>query len=81
MTARRPTKKGLASSSGVRCEASRPQALTTEQVAKEGFTWSAPEAFKKDALIKDYHTYKEIYDESISDPGAFWGKIAKTFHW
>jgi len=81
LTARRPTKKGLASSSGVRCEASRPQALTTEQVAKEGFTWSAPEAFKKDALIKDYDTYKEMYDESISDPGAFWGKIAKTFHW
>ena len=25
--------------------------------------------------------YKKMYEESINNPEAFWGKIAEEFHW
>lgn len=25
--------------------------------------------------------YKEMYQESIDDPAAFWGRIGKTYDW
>mmetsp|Transcript_27815 Transcript_27815/g.60862 ORF Transcript_27815/g.60862 Transcript_27815/m.60862 type:complete len:741 (-) Transcript_27815:178-2400(-) len=82
LTAHKTTQK--AQKIAVRCQAAKPQrvaALTTEEVSAEGFTWSASEEFKKSALIGDFDTYKQMYEKSINEPGAFWGEIANEFYW
>ncbi|MDD5309424.1 MAG: acetate--CoA ligase [Deltaproteobacteria bacterium] len=37
--------------------------------------------FRKKAWIQSYEQYKKMYDESISDPAKFWGKMAEDFVW
>jgi acetyl-CoA synthetase len=37
--------------------------------------------FKKNAWIKSYEQYKEMYDRSIKDPEGFWAEIAEEFTW
>ena len=37
--------------------------------------------FVAKAHIKSMDEYKKMYDESISDPDAFWGKVAEDFTW
>lgn len=39
-----------------------------------------PNASKK-AHVSSREQYDEMYKQSISDPDAFWGKIAKSFYW
>jgi len=38
-------------------------------------------AFSKDAWIKNFEQYKEMYDRSIKDPDGFWGEVAEDFFW
>ncbi|KAJ9467530.1 Acetyl-coenzyme A synthetase [Diplonema papillatum] len=40
-----------------------------------------PEGFAEKANVKSFEEYKKMYDESINDPAAFWGRLAKRFHW
>ncbi|MFQ5630867.1 MAG: acetate--CoA ligase [bacterium] len=44
-------------------------------------TFQPPGEFSKNAHIKSLQQYKEMYDESVSNPEAFWSKIAERIHW
>jgi hypothetical protein len=35
----------------------------------------------RNAWVKSADEYKKMYNESITDPDGFWGKIAKDFFW
>ena len=37
--------------------------------------------FCQHAHIKSMHQYREMYQESVNDPTAFWSKIAERIHW
>ncbi len=55
------------------------QAGGTQSNAKELF-YPSPE-FSRNAHIKSFDQYKEMYKRSIEDPEGFWTEIADTFHW
>ncbi|MEA3253736.1 MAG: acetate--CoA ligase, partial [Chloroflexota bacterium] len=40
-----------------------------------------PREFSEKAYIKSMAEYKRIYEESIKDPGRFWGKLAEQLDW
>ncbi len=40
-----------------------------------------PSELKNHAWIKDFETYKKMWEESINDPETFWSKIANDFVW
>jgi acetyl-CoA synthetase len=40
-----------------------------------------PPSGLKGAYVDSIEQYQKMYDESIKDPDAFWGKIADEFHW
>lgn len=31
--------------------------------------------------LESVEEYRKLYEQSISDPKAFWGNLAKEFHW
>jgi len=33
------------------------------------------------ALVKSKEAYDALYKRSVEDPAAFWGEIAREFHW
>eukprot|EP01064_Diplonema_japonicum_P018310 TRINITY_DN27007_c0_g1_i1.p1 TRINITY_DN27007_c0_g1~~TRINITY_DN27007_c0_g1_i1.p1 ORF type:complete len:664 (+),score=183.27 TRINITY_DN27007_c0_g1_i1:52-2043(+) len=37
--------------------------------------------FSEKANVKSFDEYKAMYEESIKDPEAFWGRFAEKFHW
>lgn len=42
----------------------------------------APNAeISKNAYVSSFEQYEELYKQSLDDPQAFWGDIAKQFHW
>ncbi|MCG8617160.1 MAG: acetate--CoA ligase, partial [Desulfobacterales bacterium] len=45
------------------------------------YKFHAPDEFRKNAWIQNIDQYKEMYQQSIDDPEAFWGKIADEFYW
>lgn len=47
----------------------------TDSTLKE--IYPVPENFKQKAHISSYEQYKEMWQESIDNPEAFWGKIAE----
>ena len=40
-----------------------------------------PEELSKNAYIKSYEEYKELYDRSIDEPESFWAEMAETLDW
>ena len=40
-----------------------------------------PEELSKRAHIQSLEQYHEMYQESISDPEGFWGRVAERLHW
>eukprot|EP00126_Sphaerothecum_destruens_P006060 Sdes_comp19192_c0_seq1m10027 len=43
--------------------------------------YQPPKAWAGSSHIHDVETYKKMYQESIRNPGKFWGKIAQEFFW
>ena len=40
-----------------------------------------PQTFTEKAHVKSLEDYKRLHQESIDNPEAFWGAIAKDFSW
>jgi acetyl-CoA synthetase len=40
-----------------------------------------PEELSEKAYIKSLDEYKKMWEESVNDPDAFWGKMAETLDW
>ena len=51
------------------------------KAAGAGRTYPPPADFAQRAHLTSFARYQEMYDASIADPGAFWGKIAEEFVW
>lgn len=50
--------------------------------ADENQSIYAPSAeISKNAYVGSFEQYEELYKKSLDDPQAFWGDIAKQFHW
>jgi acetyl-CoA synthetase len=47
----------------------------------EGRVINPPEKLSKKAYIKSMAEYKKIYQQSVDDPEAFWGKMAEQLDW
>ena len=54
---------------------------TIESVMEEDRRFEPPKQFSERARIKSMEQYQKMYDESIKDPVAFWGKHADVLHW
>lgn len=39
------------------------------------------EAIARNAYVGSFEQYEELYKKSLDDPQAFWGDVAKQFHW
>ena len=51
------------------------------KAAAPGRTYPPPKEYAAKAHIKSMDEYQKMYDESISDPESFWGRIAEEFVW
>ena len=40
-----------------------------------------PEELSKNAYLKSYEEYKELYDRSINEPESFWAEMAESLDW
>jgi acetyl-CoA synthetase len=52
-----------------------------ESVLKETRSFPPPEAFRARARLSDPAEYERLYRESLDDPEAFWGRIARELPW
>ncbi len=51
------------------------------KTAAPGRTYPPPSDFAAQAHVNSMEQYQEMYDESITDPESFWGRIADEFVW
>ena len=51
---------------------------TIESVMEEDRRFEPPKEFSEHAHIKSMEQYKQMYEESIKDPVAFWEKNAEV---
>jgi len=49
--------------------------------AEERTKFFPPEELSKNAYIKSYEEYKELYDRSVNEPESFWAEMAESLHW
>jgi len=52
-----------------------------ESVLKETRSFPPSEDFRRAARIGDRETYERMYRQSIDDPAAFWGPVARELPW
>ena len=57
------------------------KATTITSMMAEGRVINPPEELSKKAYIKSMAEYKKIYQQSVDDPEAFWGKMAEQLDW
>ena len=57
------------------------KATTITSMMAEGRVINPPEKLSKKAYIKSMAEYKKIYQQSVDDPEAFWGKMAEQLDW
>ncbi|MDD5338676.1 MAG: acetate--CoA ligase [Dehalococcoidales bacterium] len=55
------------------------QAITS--MMEENRVFPPPKEFSEKAAIKSMAEYKALYDASVKDPDAFWGKWAEELEW
>ena len=48
---------------------------TIKSMMDEQRKFNPPKDLQKNAWIKDFATYKKMWEESINDPETFWSKI------
>ena len=53
----------------------------TPKAAAPGRSYPPSKDFAAGAHVKSMDEYQKMYDESISDPESFWGRIADEFVW
>ncbi len=51
--------------------------MADEKSAFEGKTFAPPKDFTAKAYIKSREQYQKMWDESVKNPEAFWGKVAE----
>ncbi len=51
--------------------------MADEKSAFEGKTFAPPKEFTGKAYIKSRDEYQKLWDQSMKDPDAFWGKVAE----
>jgi acetyl-CoA synthetase len=51
--------------------------MADEKSAFEGKTFAPPKEFTAKAYIKSRDEYKKLWDQSMKDPDAFWGRVAE----
>lgn len=44
-------------------------------------SYEPTDAIRRNAYVNSMEQYQEMYKKSLEDPQAFWGDIAKQFHW
>ncbi len=54
---------------------------STGSEARRGTVFPPPTAFAESSYIPSFQQYQDMYQRSISDPDAFWGEVAESFHW
>ena len=52
-----------------------------ESVLKENRSFPPTESFREAARVGDRATYDRMYRESVDDPEAFWGRVARELPW
>src|SRR3974390_2410513 len=52
-----------------------------DSILRENRVFPPPAEFSQRAHIKSLEEYEELYKQSIEDPEAFWGGVAKDLHW
>jgi len=57
------------------------KATTITSMMAEGKAINPPPELSRQAHIKSMAEYKELYQQSIADPEAFWGKMAEQLDW
>jgi acetyl-CoA synthetase len=57
------------------------KAKSITSMMEEKRVFNPPEELSKQAYIKSMAEYKEIYQQSIKDPEAFWGGLADQLDW
>ncbi len=54
---------------------------TFAHLSQENRRFTPSQVFSENAHIRTYEQYKELYDESIQNPDAFWLSQARTLDW
>jgi len=57
------------------------KATSITSMMAEGKAINPPPELSRQAYIKSMAEYKKIYQQSIADPDAFWGKMAEQLDW
>ena len=52
-----------------------------ESILRENRVFPPPPEFAAKARVKSLEEYEALYKQSVEDPEAFWGGIAKELHW
>ena len=52
-----------------------------ESILRENRVFPPPPEFAAKAHVKSLEEYEALYKQSIEDPEAFWGGVAKELHW
>ena len=58
--------------------------MANEDIANlltENRTFAPPTAFARQSTCGDLEEYRRLYDESITSPDTFWGRVAQELHW
>src|SRR5580692_10715504 len=57
------------------------QASSIDSILQEQRSFEPPAEFSRRAHIQSRDEYEDLYNESIAEPGKFWGRIAGELHW
>ncbi|MDA1191153.1 MAG: acetate--CoA ligase, partial [Candidatus Poribacteria bacterium] len=50
-------------------------------VAAESRMFKPPKTFRQSAHLNSMSAYKRLHKRSVTNPEAYWGKVAEEFHW
>jgi len=56
-------------------------ANSIDSLSQESRVFPPPNEFSRNALVRDFDTYRKMYEASLKDPDRFWGRMAEGFTW
>ena len=62
-------------------EALNNDVFTDHKETIKALKFPPPASVSKGAHVSSREQYDDMYQQSISNPDAFWGNIAKSFYW